>query len=438
MSDRVGSVAAPAARTSAELPPWLDELERAARRVTTTALVSSDPVADVRDEIAATSARLGVAAPGLICELLDRALSDVRLSEASPGLAARAHVDILAAVPGVGEASLWTATLPGSVEQVAASSQGPSLRRLKELARRTIEDDAVTVTGVRAPVLGIPVRQYGAARGALTIRFHDLADRGRIEQVGRLAASRVSSTLERELLLEHGETRGRKVTETVERRLVRTAYDLHDGPLQALAVLAAELRLVAADVVALVPESCRAAVAEALASVHEQAVGAEEEVREIARSLETSAVVRRPLEELLEREAASLARKSGIEIVSDVQAELDGLSDSQRIVLYRGVQEALANIARHSGAATATIRVRSRAGGVTVTVSDDGRGFDSARVLPEAARRGRLGLVGIAERARLLGGFVVVQSVRGEGTAVKIVLPAWSPLGAATGGGHSS
>jgi signal transduction histidine kinase len=121
-----------------------------------------------------------------------------------------------------------------------------------------------------------------------------------------------------------------------------------------------------------------------------------------------------------------------------VQAELDGLSDSQRIVLYRGVQEALANIARHSGAATATIRVRSRAGGVTVTVSDDGRGFDSARVLPEAARRGRLGLVGIAERARLLGGFVVVQSVRGEGTAVKIVLPAWSPLGAATGGGHSS
>jgi two-component system, NarL family, sensor histidine kinase UhpB len=422
----------------ADLRRLHDELDRAAHDVATSALVGSDPAVDVAESIAAAAERLGVAAADLAHAVLDRALADARLFEVAPALAVRAQLGILASAPGVVEASVWAASLPGSVTRLGSSSDGAASRRLVALARRTIEDDTVIVTGVRSPILGIPVRRNGVAHGALAIQLQDVARRDAVELLGQAAASRLSLMLERRLVLEHGETGARNVAETTERRLVRTAYDLHDGPLQALAVLAEELRLVTSDVVALVPESCRAAVAEALASVQEQAVGAEEEIREIARSLETSAVARRPIEELLQREAAGLARRSGIEVVTDVRAELDGLSDSQRIVLYRGVQEALANVARHSGAATATIRVRSQAGGVTLTVSDDGQGFDSARVLPEAARRGRLGLVGIAERARLLGGFVVVQSVRGEGTAVKIVLPAWSPLDAATGGGHSS
>jgi signal transduction histidine kinase len=52
-------------------------------------------------------------------------------------------------------------------------------------------------------------------------------------------------------------------------------------------------------------------------------------------------------------------------------------------------------------------------------------------VLPAAAKRGRLGFVGIAERVRLLGGVLTVHSRPGSGTSVKIVLPAWSPLGGA-------
>ena len=429
---------AQAAAPVADLLRLHRELDRVAHDVATSALVGCDPAVDAAEAIAAAAERLGVAAIDLAHVTLDRALADARLFEVAPALAVRAQLGILASAPGVVEASLWAASLPGSVTLLGSSSDSAPLRRLVALARRTIEDDAVTVTGVRSPILGIPVRRNGVAHGALAVRVRDVASREAVESLGQAAASRVSLMLERRLVLEHGEAGARNVAATTERRLVRTAYDLHDGPLQALAVLAEELRLVTADVVALVPESCRGAVAEALASVHEQAVEVEAEVREIARSLETSGVARRPIEELLQREAAGLARRSGIEVVTDVRADLDGLSDSQRIVLYRGVQEALANVARHSGAATATIRLRSQAGGVTVTVSDDGRGFDSARVLPEAARRGRLGLVGIAERARLLGGFVVVQSARGEGTAVKIVLPAWSPLVDATGSGHSS
>jgi signal transduction histidine kinase len=405
-----------------------DELEATALELVTTALVSCDPLDDIAGHISAAAERLNVPAGSLERALLDRALADPRFLEIPPRLAIRAQLDIFAGLLGVAEASLWAPTRPAGVTCLASSSGLATSRRLKVLARTTIEDDAATVTGTRSPILGVPVRRNGGSHGALAVRLRDVAARDRVEPLALLSARRISPPLERQLLLEHAEARGRTVGDTIERRLVRIAYDLHDGPLQALAVLADELRLVSGDVGRLVPESCREAVAEAFGSVHEQAATVERDLRELAQSLETSSVVRRPLAALLAREAAVVSRRSGIEILSDVRANLSELTDSQRIVLYRGVQEALSNIARHSGARTAAVRVRSEAGGIAVTIVDDGCGFDSARMLPAAAKGGRLGFVGIAERVRLLGGVLTVQSRPGAGTSVKIVLPAWSPL----------
>jgi signal transduction histidine kinase len=408
----------------------LDELEAVARKLVTTALVSCEPIADVTNGLASAALRLDVRASELARTLLDRALADPRFSEIPPRLAIRGQLDLFAGIAEVSEASLWAPSAPAATICLTSSSGLATSRRLKVLARTTIEDEAVSITGTRSPILGVPVRRNGASHGALTVRLRDLAARDMAEPLALLAARRLAALLERQLMLEQGETRRRTVGETVERRLVRIAYDLHDGPLQALAVLADELRLATADVCRLVPESCRGPVAEAFGSVHEQAADVERDLRELAQSLETSAVVRRPLVELLEREAAAVSRRSGIEIVSNVRANLSELTDSQRIVFYRGVQEALSNVARHSGARTAAVRVRSNRYGVAVTIVDDGCGFDSVRVLPAAAKRGRLGFVGIAERVRLLGGVLTVQSRPGAGTTVKIVLPAWSPLGA--------
>jgi signal transduction histidine kinase len=405
-----------------------DELDAAVRDLVTTALVSCDPVEDVAGALASSAMSLGVPVRDLAHALLDRALADPRFSEMAPRLAIRGQLDVFAGVAGVGEASLWAPSRPGSVECVASSSAIVASRRLKVLARTTIEDDTARISGTRSPILGVPVRRNGAAYGTLTARLCDLADRDAVEPLADLAARRVSTLLERQHLLELGDARAKTVGEKIERRLVRTAFDLHDGPVQALAVLADELRLVASDVTRLIPERCRSAVAEAFESVHEQAANVERELREIAQSLETSAVVRRPLVELLEREATALSRRSGIEIVVDVRANMGELTDSQRIVLYRSIQEALSNVAQHSGARTAMVSVRSDRAGIAVTVDDDGCGFDSVRLLPAAAKRGRLGFVGIAERARMLGGCLTVHSVPGSGTRVKIALPAWSPV----------
>jgi signal transduction histidine kinase len=259
--------------------------------------------------------------------------------------------------------------------------------------------------------------------------LRELSHREAVEPLARYAAVRLSLMLVRHQLLEQGESRDRTLVEASERRLIRTAYDLHDGPLQEIALLADELRLFGTDVEPLLDEGCRPAVRDALASIHERTVRLEFEMREISRALETSVVGRHSLDELLEREAAALAARTGIEVLRDVRTEFDGLSDSQRIVLYRGVQEALSNVARHSGASKVTIRVRRRAGGIALTVVDDGAGFDATHALAAAARRGRLGLVGIGERVRLLGGVLTVTSLPGSGTTVGIVLPAWVPPG---------
>jgi signal transduction histidine kinase len=405
-----------------------EELERAARTMASSALVSCASVEEVAAELEATALRLQVPLQRLAPTLLDRTLADPRFSEIPPRLAVRAQLDVFAGVAGLVDASLWAPSRPATVECVASTSGVAGSRRLKVLARTTIEDDAVTITGTRAPILGVPVRRNGTSHGALAVRLRDSAQGESVEPLAHLAAVRISATLERQLLLEHGAARAQSVGETIERRLVRTAYDLHDGPMQALAVLADELRLASADVVRLVPVACRGAVREALGSVHEQAAGVEREIRELAQSLETSAVVRRPLTELLEREASSVSRRSGVKVVVDVRANVGELTDSQRIVLYRGIQEALANVARHSGAQTATVDIRSHRGGIAATIEDDGCGFDTVRLLPAAAKRGRLGFVGITERVRMLGGSLTVQSVPGAGTRVKIALPAWSPL----------
>jgi len=89
------------------------------------------------------------------------------------------------------------------------------------------------------------------------------------------------------------------------------------------------------------------------------------------------------------------------------------------------VQEALTNVTRHAGATVVELIVAQRDDGVELRVSDDGGGFDPA-VLPHAnsLTPGRgLGLIGMAERARLIGGELDVRSAPGGGTTITLRVP---------------
>ena len=102
------------------------------------------------------------------------------------------------------------------------------------------------------------------------------------------------------------------------------------------------------------------------------------------------------------------------------------LSDSQQIAVLSLIREALSNIRQHSGASTVSISVGSRADGSTfVEITDDGSGFDPEEALVRAARVGRLGLVGMHERVRMLGGRTQIDSRPGGPTVITATMPRW-------------
>ena len=90
--------------------------------------------------------------------------------------------------------------------------------------------------------------------------------------------------------------------------------------------------------------------------------------------------------------------------------------------VYRVVQEALTNIARHAHARAGRVRVKTEAQTLEVTIADDGVGFDAADVERPGRRRG-LGLLGMRERVSQLRGRIDIQSAPGRGTTIAVELP---------------
>jgi signal transduction histidine kinase len=90
--------------------------------------------------------------------------------------------------------------------------------------------------------------------------------------------------------------------------------------------------------------------------------------------------------------------------------------------IYRVAQEALTNVTRHAGATLVELELEEQGGGAELRVRDDGGGFDPA-VVARADSGSGLGLVGMAERARLVGGELDVRSAPGGGTTITLRVP---------------
>jgi signal transduction histidine kinase len=113
----------------------------------------------------------------------------------------------------------------------------------------------------------------------------------------------------------------------------------------------------------------------------------------------------------------------GINVRMNVQLDGPVLADSQKTALYRILQEALNNIGQHAGAGEVWIQYAIDDGVVTLEVVDDGLGFSVPARWVEFARKGHLGLLGIAERAESFGGFLNIISGPGRGTALQVSAP---------------
>jgi signal transduction histidine kinase len=217
------------------------------------------------------------------------------------------------------------------------------------------------------------------------------------------------------------------LVDAAERRLVRLGLDLHDGPAQAVAALAADARLVRSrlDELPGVPAPATAFLDDLVERLGDLGT----EIRDLAGSLESRSIVRRPLAGTLRQELNALARSSGITTSLEVSGDLSELTASQQIALVRTAQEVFANVREHSRATHVAVSIKRAGGKTCLEIGDDGRGFDVVRTREWAARHGRLGLAGMPERLALVGGTFQVVSRPGGPTTVRAVVPDWSPPG---------
>ncbi len=140
-------------------------------------------------------------------------------------------------------------------------------------------------------------------------------------------------------------------------------------------------------------------------------------VRDLSMGLRPSMLDDFGLKPALEWHVRDFITRSGIPVDLNVDGALEVLPDQHRTCVYRIVQEALTNCARHAGARRVAVNVSARDGGLDLSVRDDGVGFD-----PTSRQEG-LGLRGMEERVRELGGSMALSTEPGGGTSILIHLP---------------
>jgi signal transduction histidine kinase len=362
-------------------------------------------------------------------QLLDATAAEPTFLELPPALSIDAQLLLLQLLAPVEGISLWRRDVEGKTSCIARTPGRRPNDRTRTLASLTIEGGREGRAGKQLPQYAVPVHRWQRPHGALAATAEQESEVALASL--RITAARLAPLLERQMLLERNAAHERSLVEASERRLTRLGYDLHDGPMQELVVLAYDLMAMRRRVDALVDDSGRLEVAPAFDELHERIVEIDRSLRELAQSLEARSLVEQPLRHLLEREIGSLVERCEIEANLSVTGDVDDLTTSQRLTLFRVIQEALTNVREHSGATQVTVAVESDRGNVTATVIDDGTGFEVSSALVSAARRGRLGLVGIHERVRLLGGAFEVDSKPGGPTRLTLTLPHWKPLGSA-------
>ena len=201
-----------------------------------------------------------------------------------------------------------------------------------------------------------------------------------------------------------------RATEDERRRIAR---ELHDDTAQRLATLILRLRTLTLEQDA----SARVVLAE---EIRQEIVETADDVKRISRGLRPPELEEVGLALAVRAHVRSLKERLGFTVEADLE-EVDAfLSLSGKLAVYRIVQEALSNARRHAGAGRTALRLRVDEGHVVAEVTDDGRGFDPTSRME--FDRG-LGLVGMRERASMVGGRLVIESAPGAGTTVRAYIP---------------
>lgn len=292
---------------------------------------------------------------------------------------------------------------------------------------------AAALAGLGAPAaLAIPLGTDGAGPGVLLLADSSPpAGEPLRREAARLGARRIGAVLDAIRLRGNLERAMAQILEKDERLVGRIALDIHDGPTQQLSVALLEVQLLEADLAdaeqagAGPPDSLRPS----LERIYETVGGALHEMRELIGHLRPAQFEDRRLPDILQDAITAFEARGDCRVEATWEGEFpaNGVPSTQRITLYRILQESLTNAHRHGHASLVTVFCRDEQDGTRLVVTDDGRGFD-----PDAVQRRRpgvplqrFGLYGMRERARMLEGTFDVTSAPGRGTTISVFLPRW-------------
>ncbi len=206
----------------------------------------------------------------------------------------------------------------------------------------------------------------------------------------------------------------RKLIEVQERERTRIARDLHDDIAQRIALLAIGLD----EFQETIPETACEALAH-LDVLRSQTAQLATDVQAISHGLHSSRLEHLGIVAAMKGFCREFAEKQQIEIDFRTSDLPDAVSPETSICLFRVLQEALQNAAKHSGVRQFEVELSQQAGKIQLTVSDHGAGFD-----PESALKGcGLGLTSMQERLRLINGCLSINSQLGRGTRVNACVP---------------
>jgi signal transduction histidine kinase len=346
-----------------------------------------------------------------------------------PAVAVEVQLGMLVAFAPLRSTSLWTLDDAEQVTCLRHVGEGGPSRGAKELARGLLTAEA-TISSPRRLLVALPVGRWQQPLAALV----GSARPGKRDDCHFFlteAVPMLGAVLERDALLAGNAASERTLVQSSERKLARLGFDLHDGPIQDVALLAEDLRLFRDQLERVAGDPLhRKRVRGRLDDLDAQLAALEVELRRISNEVHAASILlNRPFTRAVRDVAQAFAARTNVEPRLILAGNMTTLSVSQQTALLNIIHEALSNIREHSNATEVEIAVSANARGVEAQVTDNGRGFDLESTLIRAARKGRVGLVAMHERVRLLGGQCRIDSQPGGPTVISVALERWEPLG---------
>ncbi|MGH2869591.1 MAG: sensor histidine kinase [Solirubrobacteraceae bacterium] len=344
-----------------------------------------------------------------------------RLLELPVGMAIEIRLALLLAFIGARSVGLWTQRADGQLELASRAGQlDDELAESRGGAQRLLDgddpEDSARVTGARIERLTPPP--------AVIVATGTSAGASHASLLIGAAVPVLSALLDRGSLDAREHATQETVMSSVERRLARLRFDLHDGPQQDIHLLAQDLSLFREQVRPMIagdPDAHR--LLGRLDDLEAQLVALDGDLRRLSSAVQSPFLAPGSLTDALHQLTDAFATRTGIRPDTQITGPLTKLTDSQQITLLALIREALSNIRKHSSARQVSITISSDAQGIRAVITDDGDGFDPEETLVRAARAGRLGLVGMHERVRMLGGRTHIESRAGGPTVISATLP---------------